>query len=70
VALEKAGKQFGELLFTVPEGWKTRAARVDGRSRRLRPIAPGVMGLGLTLVGQANVVTEFEKIGLEKVVKS
>lgn len=59
VELEKAGRQFGELLFTVPEGWHATAARVDGKRRRLKRVAPGVVGLGLTLVGSATVEVDF-----------
>ncbi len=59
VALEKAGRQFGELLFTAPGSWHATAARVDGAQRRLRTFAPGVVGLGLTLAGSATVEIDF-----------
>jgi hypothetical protein len=59
VALEKAGRQFGELLFTAPEGWQALTARVDGAQRQLRTVAPGVVGLGLTLAGAAMVEIDF-----------
>ncbi|MCK4316711.1 MAG: hypothetical protein KAX24_13165, partial [Anaerolineae bacterium] len=61
VVLEKAGRQFGEVLFTVPEGWRVVEARVDGRKRPLVQVAPGVVSLGLTLEGQAEVKVHFEE---------
>jgi len=60
--LEKAGRQFGEVLFTVPEGWRAVEARVDGVRRDLRRVAPGVVALGLTLVGKAVVEVEFARL--------
>jgi hypothetical protein len=59
VVLEKAGRQFGELLFTVPEGWQAVGAYVDGRRRRLTTVAPTVVGLGLTLAEKATVSVDF-----------
>ena len=59
VELRKEGRQFGEVLFTVPEGWQAVEARVDGVKRSLVQIAPGVVGLGLTLAGRAEVEVEF-----------
>ncbi|HHS96705.1 MAG TPA: alpha-galactosidase [Chloroflexi bacterium] len=59
--LEKAGRQFGEVLFTVPEGWQPTEARVDGVRRDLRSVAPGVVALGLTLEGRAVVEVRFVK---------
>jgi len=59
VELRKAGRQFGEVLFTVPEGWRAVEARVDGTRRPLVQIAPGVVGLGLTLAGRAEVEITF-----------
>ncbi len=61
VVLEKAGRQFGEVLFTVPEGWRVVEARVDGSKRPLVQVAPGVVSLGLTLEGQAEVKVHFEE---------
>jgi alpha-galactosidase len=61
VALQKAGRQFGEVLFAVPEGWRAVEARVDGVKRPLVQIATGVVALGLTLVGQAEVEVHFEE---------
>lgn len=59
VVLEKAGRQFGEVLFTVPEGWQAVEAWVDGVKRSLVHVASGVVGLGLTLEGQAEVKVHF-----------
>jgi alpha-galactosidase len=61
VVLEKPGNQFGEVLYTVPDGWKATAACVDGRRRRLRTLAPGLVGLGFSLSGSATIDVEFEK---------
>jgi alpha-galactosidase len=61
VVLHKAGRQFGEVLFTVPEGWRAVQARVDDARRPLVQIVPGVVGLGLTLEGQAEVQVGFEE---------
>jgi hypothetical protein len=61
VALEKAGTQFGELLFTVPDGWQATGARVDGRQRRLTTSAPSVVRLGLSLSGTATVDVGFKR---------
>lgn len=63
VVLEKAGRQFGRLLFAVPDGWGATAARVDGARRRLNTTAPGVIGLGLTLSERATVDVDF--VGVE-----
>jgi len=59
--LHKAGRQFGEVLFTVPEGWRPAEARVDGVKRDLRFVAPGVVALGLTLEGRAVVEVGFAR---------
>ncbi|MFQ6101748.1 MAG: glycoside hydrolase family 36 protein [Anaerolineae bacterium] len=61
VVLEKAGRQFGEVLFTVPERWRAVEVRVDGVRRSLVSVAPGVVSLGLTLRGQAEVGIHFEE---------
>jgi alpha-galactosidase len=62
VALEKAGRQFGQVLFTVPEDWRPRVARVDGRRRPLKAVAPSVVSLGLTLAGTATIAIDFERV--------
>jgi hypothetical protein len=59
VALRKGGEQFGKVLFAVPQGWRAAEARVDGAKRPLVQIAPGVVGLGLTLEGRAEVRVRF-----------
>ncbi|MGD8966952.1 MAG: alpha-galactosidase [Anaerolineae bacterium] len=61
VMLQKAGRQFGRLLFTVPKGWRVVEAEVDGRKQAPVTEAPGVVSLGLTLEKQAVVETAFEK---------
>lgn len=66
VALEKAGRQFGRLLFTVPNGWHAASACVDGRRRRLTTFAPGVVGLGFTLSGLATVDVDFARAAREE----
>lgn len=62
VRLEKEGRQFGEVLVAVPEGWRAATARVDGTRRELRPVAPGVVALGLTLQGRADIEVECEPV--------
>lgn len=59
VALHKAGRQFGQVLFVAPAGWAAVEARVDDARRPLTQIAPGVVSLGLTLAGQAMVEVQF-----------
>ncbi len=66
LALRKAGRQFGQLLFTAPDGWRARVAHVDGERRRLKTVVPGVFSLGLTLSGTATVQVEFEKVAREE----
>jgi alpha-galactosidase len=61
VGLEKAGKQFGRVLFSVPEGWRMATAAVDGRQRRVSPSTDGIVGLGFSLSGSAVVNAEFER---------
>jgi alpha-galactosidase len=63
VMLQKAGKQFGRVLFTVPKGWRVVEAEVDGRKQAPVTEAPGVISLGLTLEEQAVVQTVIEKEG-------
>ncbi|MGD2176624.1 MAG: hypothetical protein PVG71_02265, partial [Anaerolineae bacterium] len=61
VMLQKAGRQFGRVLFTVPKGWRVIEAEVDGRKQAPVTEAPGVVSLGLTLEEQAVVEATFEK---------
>ena len=58
--LEKAGVQFGQLLFTVPGSWGAVEARVNGRRRSVNQIAKGVIGIGLTLDDWARVEVDFK----------
>ncbi|MBN1179430.1 MAG: alpha-galactosidase [Anaerolineae bacterium] len=60
VVLEKAGEQFGDVLFTLPQGWRVLEATVDGVRRDVRAVAPGVVALGVTLAGRAEVELTFE----------
>jgi hypothetical protein len=62
VTLEKAGRQFGQVLFSVPSGWQPTAASVNGRRRGWRNIAPGAIGMGFTLVESAQAHVDFERI--------
>jgi len=62
VKLCQAGRQFGEVLFVVPEGWQAVEARVDGVKRPLVQVAPGIVGLGLTLEGRAEVEMMFARV--------
>lgn len=59
VELDKAGVQFGELLFTLPAPWRVIEVRVDGRRRGVVPIADEVVGMGFTLSGRVVVEVEF-----------
>ncbi len=61
VRLKKAGRQFGEVLFTIPPGRQPAAALVNGGKRDLRQIAPNVLALGLTLEGEAVIEVEFSE---------
>jgi alpha-galactosidase len=60
VVLEKAGRQFGELLFTAPEPWQPTAASVNGNGRQLTSVAPGIVSLGLTLSGTGTITVDYE----------
>jgi len=59
VRLEKPGRQFGRLLFSLPQGWQAADAWADGARRPLVCAAPGVVSLGLTLEGNAEVQVAF-----------
>jgi len=61
VELRKAGRQFGQVLFAAPQGWRATEAFVDGRQQAPVADAPGVVSLGLTLEGQAEIKIEFEE---------
>jgi len=60
--LVKPGSQFGELLFAVPEPYRAVSARVNGRLRGVRKVAPGVVGLGFTLKDQAQVELHLRRV--------
>ncbi|MBC7249696.1 MAG: glycosyl hydrolase [Anaerolineae bacterium] len=57
--LEKAGQQYGQLLFAVPAGYRLLSARVNGRRRRVKRLAAGIVGMGFTLRDQAFVQWTF-----------
>ncbi len=59
VDLVKPGEQFGDLLFTVPAGWRMARAYVNRQRRRATRRAKGVYGLGFTLTGTARVEAIF-----------
>lgn len=65
IHLQKAGRQYGQLLFTVPPDWQAITAKVNGRSaRRLTEIADGVVGVRFWLEGDATFEITFAgKIG-------
>ncbi|MFQ6015747.1 MAG: alpha-galactosidase [Anaerolineae bacterium] len=60
VELEKRGRQFGRLLFSVPEPYRVARVTVNGRRRGVKEVEQGVVGLGFTLTGQGRVEIEFE----------
>lgn len=60
--LEKTGRQFGRVLFTLPQGWRVADAYVAGRPQTAVTEAPGVISFGLTLEGRAVVEVAFERI--------
>lgn len=61
VEMEKPGKQFGQLLFTVPQGpeYHVVKALVNGRSQRPRQVSPGIWRLGFSLSDRATVELSF-----------
>jgi hypothetical protein len=61
VELEKAGRQQGELLFAVPEPYRLREVRLDGRRRGFKQVARGIIGLGFSLRDRARVELDFER---------
>jgi len=61
VELEKAGRQRGELLFAVPEPYRVREVRLDGRRRGVKRVAREVIGLGFSLNDKARVELDFER---------
>jgi hypothetical protein len=59
LSLRKDGRQFGELLFSVPDGWSVSEAQVDGAKRALVQTAPNVMALGFTLLDHVEIKVRF-----------
>jgi hypothetical protein len=60
VELEKAGEQRGGLLFTVPEPYRVREVRLDGRRRGFKWVDREIIGLGFSLKDEAQVELDFE----------
>jgi hypothetical protein len=61
VELEKAGRQRGELLFAVPEPYRVREVRLDGRRRGFKWVDREVIGLGFSLKDKARAELDFER---------
>lgn len=61
VTVEKAGRQFGRVFFTVPKGWRVAEAEVNERRQTPVTEAPRVISLGLTLQQRATVRVSFER---------
>ncbi len=61
--MEKPGVQFGKLLFVLPEGWRETWAVVNDRRQAFVRFGKGVVGLGLTLEGEAVVEVNFTRRG-------
>gem|GEM_PF-303148 len=60
IHLQKSGRQYGQLLFTVPPDWQAITAKVNGRPvRRLTEIADGVVGVRFWLEGDATFEITF-----------
>ena len=57
VRMEKPGRQFGNLLFMVPEGseYGVGTVSVNGRVQWPRKVSPGLWRAGFTLVDKATV---------------
>ena len=55
VELLKAGVQSGQLLFAIPSDHPAPRVLVNGRPRKLRPVAAGVWEVSFSLSGQARV---------------
>jgi len=55
VTLSKAGRQFGEVLFSVPAPWEVAEVRVDGERHPWAVVAPGIISVGLTLDERSEV---------------
>ncbi len=55
VEVDKQGSQFGQLLFAVPEPYVVMGARLNGRRRGVKYVAPGVVSMGFRLRDRARV---------------
>ncbi len=61
IVLQKRGRQFGRVFFTVPRRWRVTEAHVDGRLQAPVDDAPTIVSLGLTLEERAEVEIGFER---------
>jgi len=59
VMLQKRGRQFGQVICAVPDGWHAIEARVNGVKRSFVTVKRGVLSLGLTLDEVADVILTF-----------
>jgi hypothetical protein len=59
VALEKAGAQRGQLVYTAPAPWRASEARVDGRKWPFRVLASGLVAVRFRLKERALVEVDF-----------
>jgi len=66
VELSKPGSQVGELLFTVPAPYVVAETYLNGRSRGVNHVAPGVVSVGFRLRGEARVKILFSRNRLEE----
>ncbi|MCS7282464.1 MAG: alpha-galactosidase [Anaerolineae bacterium] len=59
LALEKPGIQYGEIWLTAPEFWDLVEIRVNGERRPWVSPARGLLRVGLTLEGRADIEARF-----------
>jgi len=55
VAMEKPGKQFGQLLFAVPPEYGVARVMVNGRPQKPRQVSTGIWRCGFLLTDRATV---------------
>ncbi len=60
LTLEKSGRQFGRVFFTVPRNWRVTEAEVGGRLQAPVTEGPHLVSFGLTLEGRAEIEVWFE----------
>ena len=59
VYMEKAGKQSGQLLFSVPPEHQAVSALVNGQAKALRRVSTGIWQLSFSLRDRATVEVQF-----------